>query len=280
MPSHLGQVVADPSQIEQAIINLVINARDAMPNGGTLTIRLMNTTIDEAAARQQTRLQPGHYVVLEVQDSGHGMTPEVQARLFDPFFTTKAVGEGTGLGLATVYGIVKQSGGFIEVESELTNGSTFRIFLPQSTPLPQDSQTATTYVRGGNETILLVEGDLWVRQSLRGALEAKGYRLLDAASGRGAISLCQGYVGQIHLLVVSEIKDMSGIALARQAHLFRPEMRVLLILENGEAGEMGERNGSPLSTLPYFFLNKPLSPEMLTAKVRSVLDTPASMTLL
>ena len=280
VPSQLGLVLADPSQIEQVIVNLVINAREAMPNGGTVTIKLMNMTIDEVAARRQLRLQPGHYVVLEVQDSGHGMTPEVQARLFDPFFTTKAVGEGAGLGLATVYGIVKQSGGMIEVDSQISVGSTFRIFLPQAHNGQQDSHPSasqgstnqgtnpgTNHVRGGTETILVVEEDEWTIQRFRSALEAKGYRLLEATSGRGAIALCQSYVGRIHLLVASEtIGDMMGATLANQALLLRPELRVLLLLESGEV----------IGTSPvgHSSLHKPFRTDALTAKVRSVLDAP------
>jgi two-component system cell cycle sensor histidine kinase/response regulator CckA len=134
MPSQLALVVADSSQVEQVLINLAINAREAMPNGGKLTIKLANANVDQEPAYPHVELRPDNYVVLEVQDNGRGITPEVKTRLFDPFFTTKAVGEGTGLGLATVYGIVKQSGGMIEVESEINAGSTFRIFLPQSRP--------------------------------------------------------------------------------------------------------------------------------------------------
>jgi signal transduction histidine kinase len=274
MPSHLGLVMADPSQIEQVIINLVINARDAMPDGGTLSIRLMNAAIDEAAARRHIGLHPGNYVVLEVQDSGHGMTPEVQARLFDPFFTTKSVGAGSGLGLATVYGIVKQSGGLIEVDSQPPAGTTFRLFFPQSTPAPQESKTVAAFVRGGTETILLVGDDAWARQGYRVALEAKGYRLLDAASGREAITICQSYIGPIHLLVISVIHDMSKMALANQALLSRADLRVL-ILESA-------RKSAPLDAPPpnYSFLSRPFTPETLATKVRASLDAPASTPML
>lgn len=286
MPSSLWQVTADPSQIEQVIINLVINAREAMPAGGRLTIRLSNFTIDEATARQQARLHPGNYVVLEVQDSGHGMTPEVQIRLFDPFFTTKAVGEGTGLGLATVYGIVTQSGGVIEVESQLNVGSIFRIFLPQATPIQQGAQATPTYVRGGTETILLVEEDMWARQRWRTTLEAKGYRVLEAEGGRAAIDLCQSYVTPIHLLVVNSIlEDGVGLALAHQLRLAHPELRLLLLedeVQGEEKNRSDEAEGLHQATSPFthFTLAKPINPDRLAAKVRSILDTPASMSLL
>jgi len=271
LPAQLGLVVADPSQIEQAVMNLVINARDAMPRGGTLTIRLLNLTLDEEAARHQVRLHPGSYVVMEIEDNGFGMTLEVQARLFDPFFTTKAVGEGSGLGLATVYGIIRQSGGVIEAESQPGHGSTFRIFLPQASP-QQDAQMAPTPVRGGIETILLVDEESWARRRWRSVLEAKGYLLLDAASGKEAISLCQSYTGPIHLLVISgEMSDMLGTTLANQALLSRPDLRVLL----SQSGEE-ELIAPPL----HFSLAKPILPETLTAKVRSVLDTPIPTTLL
>jgi PAS domain S-box-containing protein len=277
LPSQLGLVAADPSQIEQALINLVLNARDAMPDGGGLTIKLANANLDEAAARQHTEFRPGNYVMLEVEDSGHGMTPEVQARLFDPFFTTKAVGEGTGLGLATVYGIVRQSGGMIEVDSQVDVGSTFRIFLPQTSPEPQDDERPSVFARGGTETILVVEDDIWVRQMIRTALETKGYRLLDAPDRRGAISLCQNYIGDIHLLVANETTlGMSDFSLVSQAHLYRPELRVLFVVEPRDEGEMPTL--SPLSE--YFFLPKPLRMDLLTAKVRSLLDMPAAAPLL
>ena len=275
MPSHLGLVMADPSQIEQVIIHLSINARDSMPNGGTLAIRLSNVTLDQSAARHHAQLPPGDYVVLEVQDSGDGMTPEVQARLFDPFFTTKAVGAGSGLGLATVYGIVKQSGGVIEVESEPGVGSIFRIFLPLAANSPQVSKTSTRFVSGGTETILLVGDDAWARQGYRMALESKGYHLLEAASGREAFALCQSYRGPIHLFVVSVLHDMNGVAMANQALLARPDARVLFLSDDGKP--------TPLMNPAQpgnFLIKKPVTPSRLAAKVRSVLDTPASTPML
>jgi signal transduction histidine kinase/CheY-like chemotaxis protein len=294
MPPQLGLVMADPSQIEQVIINLVINGRDAMPNGGRLTIRLHNVLVDEAEARRKVHIQPGPYVVLEVQDSGHGMTPEVQARLFDPFFTTKAIGEGIGLGLATVYGIVKQSGGTIEVQSAVGSGSTFRVYLPQSTPRQTDAKSSTAFVRGGSETVLLVGDDAWARQGYRVALEAKGYRILEAADGRAALTLCQSYVGPIHILVVSVLSDMNGLALVNQSHLLRPDMRVLLLDHTVDhtgakapaqlaalAGSSPESPPAPpIAQGEFFFLRKPFTPDAFAAKVRSTLDAPASMSML
>lgn len=277
LPAQLGVVLADPGQIEQALLNLTINARDAMPNGGTLTIRLLNVALDEAAAQRHLHLHPGNYVVIEVQDTGHGMTPEVQARLFDPFFTTKVIGEGSGLGLAMVFGIVKQSGGVIEVESQPAVGSTFRIFLPRSMPAARETLAPVAYVRGGIETVVVVEADGLTGQIYRAALEAKGYRVLEATHGRGAILLCQNFVGHIHLLVTNvELEDMSGVALANQALLFRPEMRALLLLENDKLRD-GQEDALPSD---YFTLVKPFSADILAGKVRSVLDAPAAMYLL
>ena len=272
MPSHLGLVMADPSQIDQVITHLIINARDAMPTGGTLTIRLFNFAADRQVANQITNnLLPGDYIVLEVQDSGLGMTPEVRSRLFNPFFTTKPVGAGTGLGLSTVYGIVKQSGGMIEVESEPAVGSTFRIFLPQSAASPPTSKAPALSVRGGTETILLVGDDAWARQGYRVLLETKGYHLLEAATGRAAINLSQSYIGPIHLLVVSVLNDMSEIALANQTKLTRTETRILFLSSTRDFA-------SPVNHAEsgYAFLHKPFTPDVLTAKVRSVLDATTS----
>jgi PAS domain S-box-containing protein len=271
VPSSLGLVMADPSQIEQVIINLAINAREAMPRGGTLTIRLLNRTIDEAEARQKTQGRAGHYVVLEVQDNGLGMTPEVQTRLFDPFFTTKTVGAGTGLGLATVYGIVKQSGGMIEVESQLDTGTTFRIFLPQIAPAARDAKTSSAFVRGGTETILLVGDDKWARQGYRAALEVKGYRILEAESGREAITISQSYEGTVHLLAIGELSDMKAGHCANQVHLARPN--VLVLIFDREARQSGV---STPDKSHYHYLPQPFTPDMLASKIRDVLDPPAS----
>ncbi len=275
MPLQLGNVLADPNQVEQVLINLVINAREAMPDGGKLTIKLANASVDREPAYPHVELRPGNYVVLEVQDNGRGITPEVKARLFDPFFTTKAVGEGTGLGLATVYGTVKQSGGMIEVESEVNAGSTFRIFLPQNRP-QQAKHDALPYVQGGTETILLVEDETWVRQLFRNGLEMKGYRVLEATGGREAITLCQGFVGKIHLLVTNMVMpEMSGTALARQALLLHPELKILFI--SGYSQDIV--NSINATGSEYFFLNKPFTTDLLLAKVHSVLKQSSTASL-
>lgn len=278
VPSTLELVMADPSQIEQVLINLVINAREAMPNGGKLTIRLLNMVIDEAEARRKTQWRTGRYVVLEVQDNGPGMTPEVQARLFDPFFTTKSVGAGTGLGLATVYGIVKQSGGMIEVESQLDIGTTFRIFLPRIAPVARDAKTGSALMRGGTETILLVGDDKWARQGYRAALEVKGYRILDAESGREAITISQSYEGTIHLLTIGELSDMNAGHCANQVHLARPQVRVLIF--DREVKQPAASTLDTLDKLHYHYLPHPFTPDTLASKIRSVLDPPASPSML
>jgi len=238
LPADVGRVVADPSQIEQVILNLAVNARDAMPTGGKLTIESGNAEFDAAYARAHAPAVPGRFVMLAVSDSGAGMSPEVQARVFEPFFTTKAPGKGTGLGLATVYGIVKQSGGFIWVYSEPGQGTTFKIYLPRASDdqRPAALSVAQRDVRGGDEVVLLVEDEAPVRRVALHALQRYGYTVLEAALPSEALTICRDHAGRIDLVVTDVVMPgMSGPDLVQQLLVMRPGLKVLL--SSGYPGE-------------------------------------------
>ena len=226
----IGRVRTDPGQIEQMILNLAVNARDAMPNGGKLTIETSNIELNENYVRFHIAVKPGLYVMLSVSDTGVGMTPEVKERVFEPFFTTKEKGKGTGLGLSTVYGIVKQSGGNIWVYSELDHGTTFKIYLPRveeeaSTLLHGDDKRSLPQ---GSETVLLVEDDLSVRGLVVQVLRENGYNLLEAANGNEALRMAQEYAGEIHLLLTDVVMpQMGGKELADRLKTLRPNIKVL-----------------------------------------------------
>jgi PAS domain S-box-containing protein len=269
-----GLVEADPGQLEQMIINLVVNARDAMPHGGTLTIRTANAELDDSYVELHTEaaVVPGRYVKLSVTDTGIGMTPEVRRRIFDPFFTTKAPGAGTGLGLATVYGIVKQSGGYIWVYSEPGHGAAFEIYLPHAGDARKDgapeARTATGRLEG-NETLLLVEDDTPLRSVACRALRAYGYMVLDAANGREALALCAEHDGPIDAVVTDLVMpEMGGGELSDRIVARRPGIKVLLM--SGYARDEVERRNIARSGAA--FIEKPFAAETLAAKVREVLD--------
>ena len=274
--TDLGAVKADPSQIEQVILNLAVNARDAMPAGGKLSMETGNVHLDELYALEHLGARPGQYVMLRVSDTGVGIEPAMQARIFEPFFTTKDPGKGTGLGLAMVYGIVKQSGGYIAVESEPGRGSTFKIYLPQvdepaAAVTPESSRGAAAK---GSETILLVEDDPRVRELARTVLRSCGYSVLTSENPLTAASLGENYAGPIHLLLTDVVMPgMSGRDLANQLLARRPAMRILYM--SGYASEAMPRVVLDPDT---FFLPKPFSPTALTAKVREVLDQPKTVT--
>ncbi len=268
---RLGHVKADPGQLEQVILNLAVNARDAMPEGGRLTIETSNVILDEAYADQHVSVQPGPYVMLAVSDTGHGMDSDTQAHLFEPFFTTKEKGKGTGLGLATVYGIVKQSGGYIWVYSEPGQGTTFKIYLPkvqetvEATPALPAERTAT----GGSETILLVEDDSSVRSLVHGVLGSRGYKLLVARNAEEALILCEQHKGPIHLLLTDVVMPgMSGRDLADRLNPFHREMTVLYM--SGYTDNAIVHHG--VLDADVRFLQKPFSPLTLANKVRAILD--------
>jgi GAF domain-containing protein/CheY-like chemotaxis protein len=269
----LGYVRADPSQVEQVIMNLVVNARDAMPQGGRLSIETTRVELDAAYVRRHPGASPGPHVMLAVGDTGVGMPSEVQAHIFEPFFTTKGPGKGTGLGLATVYGIVKQSEGYIEVNTEPGRGTTFRIYLPridEASALP-GPKAALAQVPQGTETILLVEDEEAVRELARDILQANGYTVLDTQHGGEALLTCERHAGPIQLMVTDAVMpQMSGRELGERLAPLRPEMKVLYM--SGYTDDAVVRHGVLDSGTA--FLQKPFTPDMLARKVREVLDAP------
>ena len=266
----LDRIKADPSQLEQVIMNLAINARDAMPSGGKLTIETANAYLDQPYARNHPSVLPGNYVMLAVSDNGTGMDTETQARIFEPFFTTKEQGKGTGLGLATVYGIVKQSGGYIWVYSEPGWGTTFKIYLPRVSDTVEVSEPAPVPVRAyGSETILLVEDEAGVRELTREILQMNGYTVLEAAHGPEALEVCHQYPGTIDLMVTDVVMpQMSGAELSQQATALRPAMKVVFI--SGYADRAIVRHG--ILEADTLYLQKPFTPDALARKVREALD--------
>ncbi len=269
----LGAVRADAGQLEQVIMNLAVNARDAMPRGGKLTIETANTELDESYAREHVTVRAGPAVMIAVSDTGTGMDSETLAHIFEPFFTTKEVGKGTGLGLATVYGIVKQSGGHVWVYSEPGRGTAFKIYLPRVTEPVEGvgAATAPTTLQG-TETILVVENEVPVRELARRMLEARGYTVLTAAAPADALALVERHPEPIHLAVTDVIlPGMDGPALARRLEQVRPGLRVLFV--SGYANEAIVHHGVLDKGVAY--LPKPFTAEALARKVREVIDAPS-----
>ncbi|HXG08263.1 MAG TPA: PAS domain S-box protein [Gemmataceae bacterium] len=267
-----SRIKADPGQIEQVIMNLVVNARDAMPQGGRLTVETRNVVLDAAHVAAHPGAQPGPHVLLAVTDTGCGMDEATKARIFEPFFTTKEFGKGTGLGLATVYGIVKQSGGHIEVESAPGRGSTFRIYLPLIPGSSSERQSAPAF-QEGRETILLVEDEHAVRALARDILQRYGYTVLEAASGEAALALFGEHPGPIDLLLTDIIMPtLSGVALAQRLGEARPDLKVLYM--SGYTDSALTRHG--LQQGETNLLLKPFAPEALAQAVRNALDGPAA----
>jgi signal transduction histidine kinase/CheY-like chemotaxis protein len=265
----LWRVKADPGQIEQVIMNLAINARDAMPEGGRLIIGSLNVTAP-AGARNQIEGSEGDCVLLRVADTGFGMDIETMSRIFEPFFTTKAKGKGTGLGLSTVYGIVEQSGGRISVSSELNRGAIFEVYLPKSDerrPADQESIHPVEAI-GGSETILLVEDEEAVRNLSSQLLASKGYKVLEASNGGEALLICEQYPNRIHLMLTDVVMPhMSGRQLAERLAPIKPDMKIIYM--SGYTDDTILERGIPSSETP--FLNKPFTPDSLMRKVREVL---------
>jgi two-component system, cell cycle sensor histidine kinase and response regulator CckA len=271
LAEDLGPVRADPVQLQQVLLNLAVNARDAMPQGGMLILETQNVEIGPDHPATDRLVHPGKYVLLAVTDAGVGMDEATKARIFEPFFTTKRAGEGTGLGLATVYGIVRQSGGFIWVYSEPNRGTTFKVYLPlaESVPIPAASLPTAGALPRGTEAILLAEDEELVRRLAHRVLEAQGYSVRSAGSGKAALELAENG-GRVDLLVTDVVMPgMSGRQLAEQLRTRQPDLKVLYL--SGYTDDAVVRHG--VLEQNVFFLQKPFSPAVLLGKVRAVLDS-------
>ena len=271
--SDLWTVHADEAQLSNALINLVVNARDAMPSGGTVAIRTVNQTVSKSSALGTAIMPPGDYVRIEVSDTGSGMSQEIQSKIFDPFFTTKPVGQGTGLGLATVYGIVKQTGGFITVDSEVGKGTIFNIYLPRlnvdTTAAPVEAAAAPARDVTGQDTILLVEDEEAVRSFAARALRMRGYNVLEAGGGEEALEIVKSEAHTIHLIITDVVMpSMDGPTMVRHVKQLKPDLRVIFM--SGYAEEAFRRNDQ--SSEDIHFLPKPFGLKQLAAKVKEVLS--------
>ncbi len=267
----LGRVNADPGQVEQVLMNLAVNARDAMPTGGRLTIETRNVDMDAAAARQHPEGRPGLWVVLAVRDTGCGMDEATRARIFEPFFTTKEAGKGTGLGLATVYGIVKQSGGFLEVNTAPGRGTTFEVYLPYLAHAPtpvSGSQPDLARLPRGTGTVLLVEDEEGVRTLAGVVLSLAGYTVLEARDGKEALKVCASHAGPIDLVVTDVVMpEMSGRELVDRIAALRAELKVLFVSGYTESDVLRHGVGEAATA----FLQKPFTPSVLARKVHEML---------
>jgi PAS domain S-box-containing protein len=268
-------VYADRGQMEQVIMNLVVNARDAMPSGGKLTIETGIVQLDEQYSRQHTIHLPfGYYAMLAVSDNGLGMNAETQARIFEPFFTTKEPGKGTGLGLATVYGIVKQSNGVVWVYSELGKGTAFKVYLPLAQTAVKAESPSTAEegpaITGGSETILIVEDEPLLRAANREFLDAKGYHVLEASNGAEALHVCQTHQGPIEVLITDVVMPgISGIELAKSVLAVRPEIRVVYM--SGYTDQTVDKRALAPDAK---FLQKPCSLALLALTIRMAIEAP------
>jgi two-component system cell cycle sensor histidine kinase/response regulator CckA len=275
LDAELGDVRADRGQVEQVLLNLAVNARDAMPGGGVLTIETADVELDEAFVAQHVDLEPGPYAMLAVSDNGQGIDAGTRERVFEPFFTTKPVGQGTGLGLATVYGIVKQSGGHVLVYSEPGQGATFKVYLPRVVEAAQQATVALPAepLNDGTETILLVEDEEIVRGIAGEILERAGYTVLSAGGPDDALEIAQHYQDEIQLLLTDVVMPkMGGRDLAQRVAMLRPRIKVLYtsgytdaaVVHHGVVGE------------GIAFLQKPFTRKALTRRVREILDDGAA----
>jgi two-component system cell cycle sensor histidine kinase/response regulator CckA len=272
----LAKVKADPVQLEQIVMNLAANSRDAMPDGGKLIIETSNAHLDDSYIERRSMVPAGNYVLLSITDSGHGIAPEALAHIFEPFFTTKAEGKGTGLGLATVYGIVKQNGGFVWAYSEPGLGTTFKIYWPALAGKQdlQPSADPSLEYRGGSETVLLVEDAAAVRQPARDFLSSIGYTVLEAGNGEEALTVARRYPGPIHMMVSDVVMpQMGGVQVAQQLSAERPQMKVLFV--SGYAENTVLRHGA--IDVQHRFLAKPFTLRTLARKIREVLEAKAAL---
>jgi len=268
-----GCFKADPGQLEQVIMNLAVNARDAMPNGGKIMVTTTSMKLDESHPKPAPGLKPGPYVMLAVADTGTGMSEEVKAHLFEPFFTTKPMGKGTGLGLATCFGIIQQSSGHIEVESELGKGTTFKVYFPQvqNAGEPTEAVKSETPVAGGSETVLVVEDEALVRELAVAALREKGYTVMEAGNGDEGLRLVRRHVGGIDLVLLDIVLPvMGGKEMAEVMSRSHPETKILFT--SGYSEEVFGRNS--LLQPGVAFLQKPYLTVTLTRRVRELLDQP------
>jgi two-component system, cell cycle sensor histidine kinase and response regulator CckA len=273
--NDLGSIRADIGQMEQMILNLLVNSRDAMPQGGTVTVKTQNVYLDEEHARQYIDITPGNYIMLSVADSGAGMDEETQKHIFEPFFTTKPTGMGTGLGLSTVYGVVKQSGGHVTVWSKIGQGTDFTIYLPQidSEPDPIPQPVAPSELPTGTETVLVVDDDENIRTLVSETLEECGYTVLRAQHGGEALLICQKHRGEIHLMLSDVVMpQIGGRVLAEKLVLLYPNIKMLFM--SGYTDDILVRH-IVLDANPLF-LEKPFTMQALACKVREVLDSPSS----
>jgi two-component system cell cycle sensor histidine kinase/response regulator CckA len=272
---NIGCTRADAGQLEQVIMNLVVNAKDAMPGGGKICIRTASVTLDDTYRPENTFIKNGPYVMISVSDNGQGMNRETQARIFEPFFTTKEKGKGTGLGLSTVYGIIKQSGGYIFVQSEPGRGTVFTIYFPRIDE-PSEAHGATPVshtAAGGTETVLLVEDEDSVRQLVRETLESRGYRVLEAANGDAALTLAASHKETIHLIITDVVMPgLSGQELVQKLIPARPGIKVLYL--SGYAQDAFSTAGK--AEAQKTFLQKPFTLQSLTRKVREILGPPTN----
>jgi len=273
LAENLGRIKTDPGQIEQVIMNLVVNAKDAMPSGGNLAIETANVELDETYARSHIGVKPGRYVMLLVSDTGMGMAPEVKKKVFEPFFTTKEKDKETGLGLSTVYGIVKQSGGNIWVYSEPGYGTTFKIYLPRVDE-PQDivevkEERLEEELPRGDETILVVENNEEVRKVTARILKMQGYRVLEASNPNTTFSTCSQHEGPIHLMITDVVMpEMNGPELAKRLMSQYPEMKAIYM--SGYLKNFISHQG--ILEKGMNFIQKPFTVDELVKKVREVLD--------
>lgn len=270
LDSRLGAILADPGYIEQIVMNLAVNSRDAMPDGGKLLIETANVQLEDSSARLHGDIKPGSWVMLAVSDTGCGMDEETQAHIFEPFFTTKPQGQGTGLGLSTVFGIVHQTGGFIQVHSDPGKGTTFRVYFPRAERGNNRAvQSSRAAIPTGTETVLIVEDEDAVRALMISVLKRAGYSPLEARNGTEALRLCENHEDPIHLVISDMVMpEINGPALVKQLKALRPEIKVLFV-SGYAANAMGE---DAVSNSQTHFLQKPFTAAGLARKVRESID--------